>query len=328
MFFSLLFSCTDTSNLCATAHDNVCDELITCALGTDSSDCDAACESSPWSPDIAGACAHDYNGKLPVSQRIDGAGTEGTGGKSGTYDGIVRVRGAEADQLVDRHYRVYVPRRYNELRATPVLFALGGFSVDMYWLAEFTELNRLADREDIIVVYGHPEWRDFGSYDVFSWYSYIEAYEGTWADNPDIAYMEAITEELSALYNVDRSRVYVSGHSRGGALSMIAAFERPDLFAGFCAQAGFVRANDYDQRIEELAPTTRPAAYLVHGDADPDVNVRESDTVSGILQAANWEYKEEWFYKRIPGATHEWQTQYNQDMWDFLYENPNAGAPP
>ena len=100
----------------------------------------------------------------------------------------------------------------------------------MYWLAEFTELNRLADREDIIVVYGHPEWRDFGSYDVFSWYSYKEAYEGTWADNPDIAYMEAITEELSGRYNVDRSRVYVSGHSRGGALSMIAAFERPDLF--------------------------------------------------------------------------------------------------
>ena len=75
--------------------------------------------------------------------------------------------------------------------------------------------------------------------------------------------------------------------------------------------------------IEELAPTVRPAVYLVHGDADPDVSVRESDTVSDLLQAAEWAYNDEWFYQRIPDATHEWQTQYNQDMWDFLYQNPN-----
>lgn len=323
MMIFLLFSCTDQSNLCSTSQDGVCDELSTCALGTDSTDCDAACENKPWAPEIAGACAHDYNGTQPESQIESPIGTQGSGGKTGTFDDVVRVRGARASDLVDRYYRTYVPRRYNPDRATPLLFALGGFSVDMYWLAEFTELNRLADREDIIIVYGHPEWRDFGNFDVFSWYSYKEAYEGDWIDNPDIAYMEAIYQDLSELYNIDSSRVYVSGHSRGGALSMIAAFERPDLFAGFCSQAGFVRANDYNDRIEELAPTVRPAVYLVHGDADPDVSVRESDTVSDILQAAEWAYNNEWFYQRIPDATHEWQTQYNQDMWDFLYQNPN-----
>ena len=324
----LLFACTDTSNLCATAQNGTCEELITCPLGTDSEDCDKSCATKPWEQGIAGACAHDYNGLPPASQRTDVLGSEGSGGKTGSFDDIVRVRSARADEQVDRHYRTYVPRRYNEERATPLLFALGGFSVDMYWLAEFTELNRLADREEIIIVYGHPEWRDFGNYDVFSWYSYKEAYEGDWIDNPDIAYMEAIYEQLSTQYNIDPSRVYVSGHSRGGALSMIAAFERPDLFAGFCAQAGFVRANDYDIRIEELAANVRPAVYLVHGDADPDVGVGESDTVSGILQEAEWTYNEEWFYQRIPEATHEWQTQYNQDMWDFLYQNPNEGATP
>ena len=82
MLFTLLFSCTDASNLCATAHDNVCDELSSCALGTDSSDCDSACESTPWSPDIAGAAMTTTEScRL---QRDDGAGTEGTGGKAGT----------------------------------------------------------------------------------------------------------------------------------------------------------------------------------------------------------------------------------------------------
>ena len=322
----LFLSCSDLSNTCPTSNDGICDELKTCALGTDSIDCDAICSVRPWTPDIAGACAHDYNGLAPISQTETPTGTQGSGGKTGSYDDTVRVRGARTDEQVDRHYRVYVPRRYNPERATPLLFALGGFSVDMYWLAEFTELNRLADREDIIIVYGHPEWRDFGNYDVFSWYSYKEAYQGDWADNPDIAYLEAIYQDLSTQYNLDSSRVFVSGHSRGGALSIIAAFERPDLFAGFCSQAGFVRSNDYDARIEELAPNRRPAAYLVHGDADPDVSVRESDTVSEILQAAEWAYNDEWFYQRIPDATHEWQTQYNQDMWDFLYQNPREGG--
>jgi poly(3-hydroxybutyrate) depolymerase len=327
MILFLLFSCSENTDTCNSANDGICDELSTCALGTDSTDCDSICSEKPWPRNIAGICAHDYNGLPPKSLRENPQGTLGTGGKTGTIDDVVRVRGAQADVLVDRHFRIYVPRRYNPERATPVLFALGGFSVDMYWLAEFTELSRLADREEIIIVYGHPEWRNFGTYDVFSWYSYKEAYEGDWIDNPDIAYMEAISFQLSEQYNIDPSRIFVSGHSRGGALSMIAAFERPDLFAGFCAQAGFVRANDYDLRIAELAPYIRPAAYLVHGDADPDVSVGESDAVSSLLQEAQWEYNEEWFYQRIPKAKHEWQTQYNQDMWDFLYEHPIGESP-
>ena len=140
--------------------------------------------------------------------------------------------------------------------------------------------------------------------------------------------MEAIYERLKEDYNIDTSRVYVSGHSRGGALSIIAAFERPDIFAGFCPQAGFVRPNDYDLRIAELGDTVRPVAYIVHGDADPDVGVGESDTLSNLLQDLSWEYNKEWFYQRIPDATHEWQSQYNQEMWDFLYAQPNKEVVP
>ena len=65
------------------------------------------------------------------------------------------VQTTSSTVIIEPMYHV----RYNPNRATPLLFALGGFSVDMYWLAGFTELNRLADREDIIIVYGHPEWK-------------------------------------------------------------------------------------------------------------------------------------------------------------------------
>ena len=145
-----------------------------------------------------------------------------------------------------------------------------------------------------------------------------------WSDNPDIAYMESIIDETSNLYNIDLSRIYVSGHSRGAALSIIASFERPDLFAGYCAQAGFASNNDYNLRLEDLVDSQRTPGILIHGDADPDVRVNESDQINQIFEDAGWEHNIDWKYFRIKDATHEWQSHLNQEMWDWLYDHPNV----
>jgi poly(3-hydroxybutyrate) depolymerase len=287
-------------------------------------DCDSSCAVVPWPLELVGACAHDQAAALPV--REPGPGTGGSGGLSGTWDGTVQVRGAQASSEVDRHFRVFVPARTHPDTPTPVLFVLGGFTVDMYWLAEFTEIESAAERDGFIVVYGHAEYRDFGSSWVYAWYVYGSAFEGDWPDNPDLAYLEAVLARVGEEYNVDTSRVYVSGHSRGAGLSIIAAFERPDLFAGFCAQAGFVSVNEYDQRMRELAPDSTFAASLVHGDADPDVGVENSDQVAEILTELGWDSSLR--YDRLPGATHEWQSQLNPQIWEFLADHPaDRGAP-
>jgi predicted peptidase len=321
----LLFGCINEvpyENSCATAENGKCDELSTCPLGSDSLDCTEAC-SETWTSELIGVCSHDMAALNPDDDAIEGIGSNGNGGIVGTWDSTVTVRGAQSNQEVERHFRTYVPRRINPDTPIPLIFVLGGFSVDMYWLAEFTEFNRMADREEFIVVYGHPEWRDFGSYDVFSWYVYDNAWQGGWPENPDIHYMEAILDQLSNLYNIDLSRVYVSGHSRGAALSIIAAFERPDLFAGWCAQAGFVSANDYNSRIGELLPEDMVPGVLVHGESDPDVSVSNSDEISSIFSDSGMEYGDNWTYFKIPDAKHEWQSQYNQQVWDFLFDRPN-----
>jgi predicted esterase len=314
------------ADACLTALDGQCDELLSCPLGSDSTDCDAACATNPWPAASVGACAHDLAGLEPAD--TPGPGSEGVGGPVGTWDGVVTVRGVWPDDEIDRHYRVFVPRRYDPRRPTPVLFALGGFTVDMFWMAEFTELDRAADRDNFIVIYGHPEYRDFGSDWVYAWYVYNNAFFGDWPDNPDLAYLEAVLGEVKARYNVDTSRVFVSGHSRGAGLSVIAAFERPDLFAGFCAQAGFVDVNDYDARMMALAqddPGATPiAGYLVHGEADPDVGVEASDHIVDIMTSIGW--SENLVYARLPGATHEWQSQLNPEMWAFLAGHPMGGV--
>jgi len=305
------------NDTCETAQNFVCEELDGCPLGTDSTDCVQHCEdiANQWD----GACTHRAAAARPEAPEAE-RGSWGSGGPVGTWDGHVTVRGAATASEVERHYRVYVPRRYNPDRPTPVLFALGGFTVDMYWLAEFTELDRAADRDDFIVVYAHPEYRNFSGTWLYAWYVYEAAFQGGWPDNPDLAYLESVLMEVGSLYNVDRTRVFVSGHSRGGGLSVIAGFERPDLFAGFCAQAGFANVNEYDQRMAERADVARPASILVHGDADPDVNVSASDAMAADLEALG--FGSDLWYARLPGATHEWQSQLNPAVLEFLVDRP------
>ena len=312
----------DPANLCATSDNGVCEELSGCLLGTDSTDCDDACDQSPWPEEARAACAYD-GASEPVAAIDPDVGSLGEGGSAGLWDSTVFARGYSSTVEKERHYRVYIPRRYN-----PVLFNLGGFTVDQYFLDEYTELNRTADLNNFIVVYGQPEWREFSSYWVWAWYVYENAYYGDWEDNPDLEYLRNIYDELRTLYNVDQTRVYVSGHSRGGALSAIAAFEMPDVFAGFCAQAGFTTYNDYDERMEEL--TSHPAAMLVHGDDDPDVSVDASDDLFDDLEGLGWVDEEDLKYLRLEGVTHRWQPQYNEQMWSFLSSHalaPDEVAP-
>ena len=206
----------------------------------------------------------------------------------------------------------------------PLLFVLGGFQVDLYFLPGYTELDRSSELSDVIVVYLQPEWRDFGSYWVFAWYVYESAWQGSWNENPDVDFLAKLTEHLGGLYNIDRTRTWVSGHSRGAAMSVIATFERPDLFAGFCAQAGFVGTNDYDDRIAELAAAGAPprAGYIIHGEDDPDVPVSASDVLEASLEAADWEDDTHFEYRRLEGVTHFWQPQYNEQFLRFLRERP------
>ncbi|MBT3222115.1 MAG: prolyl oligopeptidase family serine peptidase, partial [Proteobacteria bacterium] len=124
------------------------------------------------------------------------------------------------------------------------------------------------------------------------------------------------------LYNVDRTRTFVSGHSRGGAMSVIAAFEMPEVFAGFCAQAGFADYNDYLARMEKKAPELPFAAYILHGVADPDVPVEASDNIAETMLASGWLEDETLIYNRLPGVTHRWQPQYNEQVWEFLSTHP------
>lgn len=317
---------------CAFARDGVCDEPANCALGTDETDCRDACDGA--SHLLGAACAF----RSPRAAAPRAAGTRGDLHLTGHRDGALVVPSGVDGAPVDRHFRLYVPETYRPERPAPLLLVMAGHRVDHYGLAASTELLRTADGHGALVAYVEQEWR----WDTlrYAWWT-----DWTWAsradEHPDVTLLVALTERLGAEYNVDDSRVFTAGHSRGASLALIAALERPDVFAGAVVQSGFTEWG-YDERLRARAPglARRPTLYFVHGVQDPDVcidcteggtcgvqpgracgDVEGSDSLVGMLRAAGFG-DDELVYRRLEGVTHRWQPELNEVWWARLAARP------
>lgn len=308
------------ANSCVFALDGVCDEPRNCALGSDSSDCDRACAEA-YTPSLAAACDYDQ----PPEQELVDSGSRGDGGLGGRWEGSIMARDpVDPQKSIPRYYRVYVPPHYDSAKPTPLLFVLGGFRVDNHSLPAYTELDRLADQQRIIVVYLQAHFLEYGSSGwVFQWYVFRQNWKPSdWTQNPDVDFVRKLSDELKGLYNIDRTRIYASGHSRGGAASIMLAFEAPDLLAGYLSQSGFSKTNQYQSRMLELSPARKVSGVIVHGVADKDVPISEGDSTAQAMRDSGHVEGEHFAYYRLEGVTHQWQPQLNGLAWNFLENRP------
>ena len=198
-------------------------------------------------------------------------------------------------------------------------------------LPDYTELDTAAVANDMMVVYVEQPWRDNTTW---SWYT-----DWTWAqgaeDNPDLLYLRSLIEHLVVEWNADAEHVYLAGHSRGAAMSVIAALEMPDIIAGAIPQSGFVEFGYFD-RMVQWEGTERPRFYFVHGSADDDVcidcrpggrcgvnaarqcgTVASSDALVEALRTLGWN-DSNLYYARLDRVAHRWQPWLNQAALDFV----------
>lgn len=331
---------TPPASACRWREDGVCDEPHGCALGSDEVDCAAACASSP-PIGLEGVCA--WRAEWTRTSEISvGSGSEGTGGKYGHLTGLIMSpSGEDPTRLTARHYRGFVPRSYDPSRPIPLMLMLPGHRVAVDPLPDYTQLIPTADAEGLIVLFVEQEVRSADQR--WAWWT-----DWQWAQrpdssaHPDLIFMETLIEKIKSEYNIDESRVYVTGHSRGASMALIAALERPDLFAGAVSQSGFTEFG-YHSRIENRDPSLpRPAIILLHGDLDPDVcidcipngqcavtgrqcgSVVGSDGLNERLNAAGWDSTNLRYY-RLDNVTHRWQPQLNASIWSWLRDRPRYG---
>jgi len=89
-----------------------------------------------------------------------------------------------------------------------------------------------------------------------------------WDTGPDSPeFLHAMIEEVAAKHAIDRSRIYLFGHSAGAAYSLVLSLIDSEYFAAAAIHAGALRLDQYN--LFDYADRKMPVAIWV-GDRDPN----------------------------------------------------------
>ncbi len=133
-----------------------------------------------------------------------------------------------------------------------------------------------------------------------------------WADtNTEVEKLDDFVPEMTAKYNVDTDRMYLTGLSMGGRCTWKLALQMPDTFAAIAVICG--RTDTYE--FETIA---NMPIWMFHGVQDSTVSFNE--ITRNILPVLH--EKDHRYYKLtiFPTKSHEiWNTVYDRvDVYDWL----------
>ena len=160
----------------------------------------------------------------------------------------------------ERSYFVHYPGDKPPPNPKPVLFVLhGGGGADAEEMARRTGINRIADREDFLVVYPmgiDGQWND-GRGKTFR-----QAKDNTHVD--DVGFIGEVIHTLVRKGHADPSRIYVMGLSNGGMMTYRLGIELGDRLAAIAA----VIAN-LPENIAQRKPVRALPVLIMNGTEDP-----------------------------------------------------------
>ncbi len=117
----------------------------------------------------------------------------------------------------------------------------------------------------------------------------------------------AFAEQIIKTYNIDESRVYLTGLSMGGFGTWFTALARPDLFAAIAPVCG--------GGMSWLAGVLNMPIWVFHGVVDPTVPVAYSDIMVEALKKGRKNVK----YTRLEGVAHNaWDHTYDSELLEWL----------
>jgi polyhydroxybutyrate depolymerase len=152
-----------------------------------------------------------------------------------------------------RTYILHVPAGYDGTRALPVVFQFHGFGSNGKQMDAYTGLAAKADAEGFILV--TPD----GSGTPLTW-----NFLGLKSGADDLGFMADLLNSVESTLCVDNSRVYATGHSAGGAMTMALACHMQDRITAIASVSALVRLPG--------CQTTRPVSVLeFHGTLDTSV---------------------------------------------------------
>jgi len=160
---------------------------------------------------------------------------------------------------LERTYHLLVPDSLNTEEPAPLVIALhggGGKSLHMCRLAG--GITELASEESFLVVCPQgieQHWNDWRS---------VEEYRAQRDDVDDVGFILALIDRLNETYNLDRDRVYITGNSNGGMMTLRMMCESPDTFAAAAALIASMPIDGVDCPIPDQV-----SILFMNGTEDP-----------------------------------------------------------
>jgi predicted esterase len=168
-------------------------------------------------------------------------------------------------------YRIYLPRNYDPTKPTPLVLMLHGAVGD--------ERSYFSDLYDPALIKSEAERRGFILAAV-NGRGRFATYRGAAAED-SIEVLKAMRRD----FNVDPSRVYLTGHSTGAYGAWLVASLEPDAFAAIAAVSGGAPVAD-DALPALLEKLKGIPVLIVHGAKDEIVPPENSRKMSSAAQKA------------------------------------------
>jgi polyhydroxybutyrate depolymerase len=186
--------------------------------------------------------------------------------------------------IVQRPYDVDVPAGIDTSKAAPLIVLVHGYGANGFVQDALFGFAQLADARRVYVA--HPDGTTDASGSKF-WNATEACCDFNHTGVDDVAYLNAVVDDMQKNFAIDSKRVFFVGHSNGGFMSHRMACDAAGRIAGIVSLAG-----DVWQDASLCKPTAPVAVLQVHGDADTVVPYAGGGLEPGAKQTvATWAQK-------------------------------------
>lgn len=182
----------------------------------------------------------------------------------------------------DYDVRVYAPAGLGD--ANPVVLDLHGSSSNGVLQAQVSGLDAVADANGFIVVepVGVLEAEAFQEMPEGSWAWNVPGVPTTAGEYPpadardDVAFLEAVVEQVGEAGCADPARTFATGYSGGGRMASALACERPGLVAAIAPVDGLRAGRAFEDDLSAVDPATctpgQPVSVITFHGTEDEVN--------------------------------------------------------
>jgi polyhydroxybutyrate depolymerase len=191
---------------------------------------------------------------------------------------VAFVLPSEAGPTSDRPYGLKVPEGYDGQAPIPLVLLLHGYTADGTKQANYFGLPALADKEGFLLAYPDGTRDRLGNR---FWNATDACCDFFHSGIDDVAYLDAVLDDIAAKYPVDPARVFVAGHSNGAFMAHRYACDRAARVAAIVTLAGM------QWKDQSHCQAGSPVSELhVHGRNDETVKYDGGYTPAGAYPGA------------------------------------------